>query len=135
MSFSRIIAVFDGVTIEPANYGDFLDLLEKFINENPSALIVQECADYFKMTADKVNCDDLSDFLHDSDYLIDCEFLDFWYIGKTVFSISDDDECFGRKIGDFPPALQIPPSIKEFLLLAFSDRLSSCSRYLLNYVI
>ena len=63
--------------------------------------------------------DDLWDYLHDTEYIIDNEYLNGIYIGQTLYST--DNDVFARDLSEFTELTSFNKPIWEFLDKFYPD--------------
>lgn len=133
MGYSKCFSIIDGVALPRFSRDDFDLLLDDFMQNYPNAPIISECADYHNIENKEVNTDYLCEYLSDSGYIIDDEFLDNVYLGKSVYEISEDSNSNARAISTLPDFPTIDSAIFDLIQKMFPKY--HINRYLVNWVL
>lgn len=98
MSYSSYITIVRGIQIPNTDWNEFYNRLWEF-TANHSSNLIGDTAEYFNKDRKDVDGDDLRDYLHDKNKLVDSECLDSFFIGIDLFTI----EVYGEN-RSFNPA-------------------------------
>ena len=130
MSYERMSSIFYGVEVNTHSLN--VDCF-RFIEMKPNSELRKATADYFEKSIEEVNGDDLYDFLHDREYVIDCEFLDNMYIGDTYLTIGNYDSCHSFELEHLTKCASLTLGIKEFISTLYPDK--KVKFWLINWIL
>ena len=134
MSYERIVSILDGIEIPRFSREEFELLFNDYINHYPNSEIIKRCADYFLMkNIEDITVDDFCDYLYDNNIILDCEFLNYAYIGERILEIGEDNSSFARNITTLPDFPKITPYIFDFIQKCFPEY--HINRYIINWVL
>ena len=80
-----------------------------------------------------ITVDDFCDYLYDNNIILDCEFLNYAYIGERILEIGEDNSSFARNITTLPDFPKITPYIFDFIQKCFPEY--HINRYSINWVL
>ena len=135
MSYEHRTTILDGISIPRTH--DIRDMLWEFVNTYPDAPIIKKAIDADYMDLDALDGDDFWEFLVEQDYLIDCEFLDCYYIGQVL---ETPEQCEVIDIMMLPNGW-LSRASEEFYLFVrrfaehFNNHQIYSSRFMVNWVI
>lgn len=131
MSYERRTVILDGIATKKEVFNAVAEIV---IEAYSGITILQNCAEYWNKTEqEEITVDEFWDYLCDMDYIIQDDFMNKIYIGRTIYSISDDTESCVQTLDSLPLFPNYSPSIAEFLEFAFPKFESH--RFLINYSI
>lgn len=134
MGYVHVFSVFDGVQI-PRNITrlEFEMLTRLYLTNKRDSAIVKLCAEYHGIALEEVNEDNFIDFLHDQEMLIDCEFLDYFYLGTSAFDTDSSGKCWSMKMDEIPKFPATEPDVFEFIKTIFPH--FPVDRYFIHWVV
>lgn len=133
MSYERRVTIMDGIELSRFSRDDFELLFNDFVSNFPEHEILKRCSSYFLMNVKDITFDEFEDYLHDNDILLDCEFLDYIYIGERILEIGEDTESFAREIETLPAFPKIPAVTFNFIKDFFPSH--HIHRFIINWAL
>ena len=121
MSFEHKASIFYGVKVDKDTF--FKDCF-RFIEMKPISELRKATADYAEKAVEDVDGDDLWDYLHDEDYVIDCDFLDDIYVGDNYLTVGENDNCETFELEHLTKCSTLTFSIKEFISTLYPDKVA-----------
>lgn len=135
MSYSTMLTIMRGIVVDRATINDrFSAMLNTFLKENLHSNLVGDCAEYWNKNRTEVTEDDLLDYLHDKNYIIDDYSLrGAVFIGEPLYreDISYSDSGY-RDLAAFTDLTSFDAPIWEFINKFFKD--TKHRTYLINWV-
>lgn len=128
MSFEHRASIFYGIKIEKDT---LIDDCHRFIEIKPDSGLRKATADYVEKAIEDVNGDDLWDYLHDAEYLIDCEFFNDVYVGDNYLTVGEYDNCGTFELEHLTKCSTLTYSIKEFISTLYPDKVAKL--WLINW--
>lgn len=116
MSYTQVSSIFDGVKVPKKNLFEIFDIIVKAY---PNISIIQSCADYYKIFAKEVDGEDLYEFLHDNNHIIEDDFSSYSYVGIEVFSVDDETDSCSQVLDTLPAFPSYSLAMEQLLELAF----------------
>lgn len=137
MSYSTMLTIMRGIVFDNTVVGDDIlsAMLNIFLKENLHSNLVGDCAEYWNKNRTEVTEDDLLDYFHDKNYIIESENLrNAVFIGEPLYTedISDSDGGY-RDLAEFTDLTSFNAPIWEFINKFFKKNIHRT--YLINWVI
>lgn len=135
MSYNRRITVLYGVRLPQLSRGQWEEKLNDFLSTDfgLNSGIVGNCAEYNGIDRKKVDSELLYEYLGETGYLINDEFLDSDFLGKNVLTIEDDEGSNWRDLRKVNEQTFDMGVIGQLVYALFP--LSTPAPYLINWVI
>ena len=135
MGYVHVFSIFDGVQIPRSiTRLEFETLTCLYLTNKRNSKIVKQCAEYHGIDLEEVDENNFIEFLHDQEILIDCEFLDYFYLGTSAFDTdSNNGQCWSMRMDEIPKFPAIEPDVFEFIKTVFPH--FPIDRYFIHWVV
>lgn len=135
MSYSRRITVLYGVRLPQFSMEQWEDKLNEFLSTDYglNSGIVGNCAEYNSIDRSEVNSELLYEYIGETGYLINDEFLDSDFLGENVLTIEDDEGSNWRDLREISEQTFDMGVIGQLVYALFP--LATPAPYLIDWVI
>ena len=135
MSYNRRITILYGVRLPQLSREQWEEKLNDFLSTDfgLNSGIVDNCAEYNDIDRKEVDSELLYEYIGETGYLINDEFLDSDFLGKNVLTIEDDEGSNWRDLREVSEQTFDMGVIGQLVYALFP--LSTPAPYLINWVI